>query len=48
MTYAKIDLNPIDLAGASGEPELVEEAVTELGMGNAGGVRRSASTMETV
>ncbi len=37
-------------AGASGEldPELDEEEVAELGMGNAGGVRISARMMEIV
>jgi hypothetical protein len=41
-------LKPIDFAGASGEVELSDDDVAELGMGNAGGVRTSPRTMEMV
>ena len=43
-----MDLKPNDLAGASGELELVAEAVAVLGMGKALGVRMSASTTDRV
>lgn len=47
-TYLAIDLNPIDLAGASCELEPGAEDVAELGIGNAGGVRISPRTSEIV
>jgi len=48
LTHAAMDLNPMDLAGASGELELGAEEVAELGIGKAGGVRRSERTSERV
>ena len=47
-TYAAIDLKPNERAGASGELELEPLAVALLGIGNAGGVKRSPSKTETV